>query len=85
MPDPRTTLGVGAGRTALNKAGATGTRRRIKPSPPSVFGDGAERHLRVAWYRRASTDEGNQPYTLEAQEARLGAYSAGHPNWEFVA
>lgn len=75
MPHPRTNTNTGAGLPA---------RRKRENTPPALFGAGADRHLRVAWYRRASTDEGNQPFSLEAQEARLGAYTAAQPGWEFV-
>ena len=37
--------------------------------------------IRVARYRRASTDEGNQPYSLDAQELRLVPYIGSHPGW----
>jgi hypothetical protein len=33
--------------------------------------------VRVAIYTRISTDEEHQPYSLEAQDTRLGAYIAG--------
>jgi site-specific DNA recombinase len=35
----------------------------------------------VAIYLRISTDEAHQPYSLEAQEHRLGAYVASQPGW----
>jgi site-specific DNA recombinase len=37
--------------------------------------------IRVARYRRASTDEANQPYSLDAQDLRLVPYIASHPGW----
>ena len=37
--------------------------------------------IRVATYPRASTDEANQPYSLDAQERLLTAYIASHPGW----
>ena len=40
-----------------------------------------EPELRVATYRRASPDEGNQRYSLDAQERRLRPYIASHPGW----
>jgi site-specific DNA recombinase len=40
-----------------------------------------EPELRVATYRRASPDEGNRPYSLDAQERRLRPYIASHPGW----
>lgn len=41
--------------------------------------------IRVALYRRASTDEGNQPYSLEAQDQRLRPYVASQPGWVVAA
>jgi site-specific DNA recombinase len=61
---------------------AGGTRKRA--TAPALFGADAERELRVAWYRRASTDEANQPYSLDAQEQRLSAYTQAQPGWTFV-
>ncbi|MGH3264669.1 MAG: recombinase family protein, partial [Trebonia sp.] len=40
--------------------------------------------MRVAIYRRISTDEEHQPYSLEAQEQRLRAYVASQPDWQLV-
>ncbi|MFC6286665.1 recombinase family protein [Nocardioides sp. GCM10027113] len=40
--------------------------------------------VRVALYRRASTDEGNQPFSLDAQEQRLLPYVASQPGWTVV-
>lgn len=37
--------------------------------------------LLVATYRRASTDEGNRPYILDAQKRRLRPFIASHPDW----
>ena len=37
--------------------------------------------MRVAIYRRISTDEERQPFSLEAQEERLAAYVAAQPGW----
>ncbi|MDT4994814.1 MAG: site-specific recombinase, partial [Actinoplanes sp.] len=42
-------------------------------------------NLRVAIYVRRSTDEENQPFTLEAQEAKLRSYIASQPGWDLVA
>jgi site-specific DNA recombinase len=39
-------------------------------------------NLRVAIYVRRSTDEENQPFTLEAQEAKLRSYIASQPGWD---
>ena len=41
--------------------------------------------VRVALYRRASTDEHNQPFSLDAQGAMLRACVARHPEWTVVA
>ena len=40
--------------------------------------------MRVAIYRRISTDEEHQPYSLEAQEQRLAAYVESQPDWQLV-
>jgi DNA invertase Pin-like site-specific DNA recombinase len=37
--------------------------------------------VRVAIYRRISTDEERQPFSLEAQQERLVAYVAAQPGW----
>ena len=37
--------------------------------------------MRVAIYRRISTDEERQPFSLEAQQERLVAYVAAQPGW----
>ncbi len=41
--------------------------------------------LRVAIYIRRSTDEEHQPFSLEAQEAKLRAYINSQPGWSLVA
>ncbi|MHB1800048.1 MAG: recombinase family protein [Actinomycetes bacterium] len=41
--------------------------------------------VRVATYRRASTDEANQPYTLDAQENHLRHHIASQPGWVHAA
>ena len=40
--------------------------------------------MRVATYTRISTDEENQPYSLEAQALRLGSYIESQEGWELV-
>jgi site-specific DNA recombinase len=40
--------------------------------------------VRVAIYTRISTDEEHQPYSLEAQDTRLGAYMASQDGWELT-
>jgi site-specific DNA recombinase len=37
--------------------------------------------VRVAIYRRISTDEERQPFSLDAQQERLAAYVAAQPGW----
>ena len=37
--------------------------------------------MRVAIYRRISTDGERQPFSLEAQQERLVAYVAAQPGW----
>jgi site-specific DNA recombinase len=37
--------------------------------------------VRVAVYRRISTDEERQPFSLDAQQERLAAYVAAQPGW----
>lgn len=37
--------------------------------------------MRVAIYRRISTDEERQPFSLEAQQERLAAYVVAQPGW----
>ena len=41
--------------------------------------------VRVATYTRISTDESNQPYSLEAQRERLTAFAASQEGWRIVA
>lgn len=48
------------------------------PTPPGGV-------VRVAIYLRISTDEDNQPYSLEAQEHRLMPFIASQPGWEHSA
>lgn len=40
--------------------------------------------MRVAIYTRISTDEEHQPYSLGAQDTRLGAYIASQDGWELT-
>ncbi|WP_425426715.1 recombinase family protein [Asanoa hainanensis] len=57
------------------KARNTALRRRLEEAPSR----------RVAIYLRRSTDEDNQPYSLEAQETRLRAFVASQPgDWQIV-
>ncbi len=41
--------------------------------------------IRIGTYRRISTDETNQPYSLEAQQKSLQAFVASQPDHEIVA
>ena len=50
-------------------------RRRLTVLPAAV---------RVATYTRISTDEEHQPYSLEAQTTRLGAYVQSQDGWEIT-
>jgi site-specific DNA recombinase len=56
---------------------------RRTPTAPAPL-DAGPRVVRVAFYRRASTDEGNQPFSLDAQELRLRPYAESHPDWVVV-
>lgn len=38
--------------------------------------------MRIATYTRISTDEEHQPYSLEAQNDRLGAYIRSQEAWD---
>jgi site-specific DNA recombinase len=58
----------------------TSQAKTTKPAHPATT-DG---EVRVAIYLRISTDEEHQPYSLEAQEQRLGAYVASQPGWTLV-
>jgi site-specific DNA recombinase len=40
--------------------------------------------IRLATYTRISTDEDHQPYSLDAQAERLGAYVKSQDGWELV-
>jgi site-specific DNA recombinase len=40
--------------------------------------------MRIATYLRISTDEERQPFSLEAQADRLGAYVSAQPGWRLV-
>src|SRR6266516_3668218 len=40
--------------------------------------------MRIATYTRISTDEEHQPYSLEAQRERLGAYAKSQEDWRIV-
>ena len=69
-------------RTTTRTASARG--RRPAPSRPSIEDGPLGRPLRVAIYIRISTDEEHQPFSLEAQIAKLSAYITSQPGWEMV-
>jgi site-specific DNA recombinase len=60
----------------------TTAKRRATPTP-ATLGTGTGT-TRVACYLRISTDEEHQPFSLGAQETRLGAFVASQPGWEHV-
>lgn len=65
---------------------STRRARAAAPAGGSSGGYGsAPAPVRVVTYRRASTDEGNQPYSLDAQESRLASYIAAQPGWTRTA
>src|SRR5689334_2745546 len=53
-------------------------------SSTNLLPDNAQqaRKLRVAIYIRISTDEEHQPFSLSAQELKLGSYIEIQPDWE---
>ncbi len=61
----------------------TTAKRRAAPVAPVTLGAGGAA-VRVACYLRISTDEEHQPFSLGAQETRLGAFVASQPGWEQV-
>ncbi len=60
----------------------TTTRRRNQGTPPAATLGAVGGVTRVACYLRISTDEEHQPFSLGAQETRLGAFIASQPDWE---
>jgi len=42
-------------------------------------------YLRIATYTRRSTDEENQPFTIEAQDSKLDSYANSQDGWSIVA
>jgi site-specific DNA recombinase len=77
--------------TLITTAVATGapssatTRRRARARPGGQPQAPAGQVLRVAGYARASTDEGNQPYTVDMQQEKIQAYCHSQDNMELVA
>ncbi|MFI5777514.1 recombinase family protein [Nocardia sp. NPDC051570] len=57
-----------------------------KSSTSRISTDTATRgqNLRVGTYTRRSTTEDNQPYSIEAQDARLDSYIASQPGWRHM-
>jgi site-specific DNA recombinase len=55
------------------------TPRRVTVRPMETT-----KRIRVATYTRISTDEAHQPYSLEAQTERLGAYIKSQDGWELA-
>ncbi len=57
----------------------TATKKRVPPLPgPTGLGSGT---IRVACLTRISTDEANQPYSLEAQAVGLDAFVTSQPGY----
>jgi site-specific DNA recombinase len=54
------------------------TRRPVAP-------EGLPGKVRVGVYVRRSTDDEHQPYSIEAQDARLAAYIGSQPGWRQAA
>ena len=53
---------------------------RVKKAAMSTLGD----DVRVGIYVRRSTDDEHQPYSIDAQDTRLGAYIDSQPGWRLV-
>jgi site-specific DNA recombinase len=47
--------------------------------------EGLHEDVRVGVYVRRSTDDEHQPYSIEAQDARLAAYIGSQPGWRQAA
>jgi site-specific DNA recombinase len=56
------------------------TTSRVRKAASIELGD----DVRVAIYTRRSTDEENQPYTIDAQETRMRSYVDSQPGWRIV-
>jgi site-specific DNA recombinase len=56
------------------------TAQRTKKAAMTTLGD----DVRVGIYVRRSTDDEHQPYSIEAQDTRLGAYVDSQPGWRLV-
>ncbi|MGH3715474.1 MAG: recombinase family protein, partial [Micromonosporaceae bacterium] len=68
-----------------NKRRTTGRKTRRPASPLGLDLDSGGRPVRVAIYKRISTDEEHQPFSLEAQDLKLRAYIGTQPGWELAA
>jgi site-specific DNA recombinase len=61
----------------------TPTTRRYRPTRPPTPAAGAPR--RVAVYVRRSTDDEHQPFSIDAQLAKLNSYIDSQPGWTLAA
>jgi site-specific DNA recombinase len=57
-------------------------KRQVSQQPATPGHDG---DVRVGVYVRRSTDDEHQPYSIEAQDARLAAYIGSQPGWRQAA
>jgi site-specific DNA recombinase len=57
-------------------------KRQVSQQPATPGHDG---DVRVGVYARRSTDDEHQPYSIEAQDARLAAYIGSQPGWRQAA
>jgi site-specific DNA recombinase len=55
------------------------------PSTSRLASRSPSNRVRVATYTRRSTDEENQPFTVEAQQSKLDSYVASQDGWANVA
>lgn len=53
---------------------------QVKKAAMTVLGD----DVRVGIYVRRATDDEHQPYSIDAQDTRLGAYIDSQPGWRLV-
>jgi site-specific DNA recombinase len=56
--------------------------RRSRPAKAIIA---TATYLRIATYTRRSTDEDNQPFTIDAQDTKLDAYATSQDGWGIVA
>ena len=69
-------------KAAAEEAAARANGTPFKRAKPELEAETIAK--RVAIYIRISTDEEHQPFSLEAQEARLMSYINIQPGWEFA-